>query len=137
MHASAARVVWYRFRITLHRRWGGYLALAVLIGVVGGVAMASMNAARRTYASYPAFLASIGFLAQEIPMYRRFSRSRRRVTRLPSSPSSLGCRRCGESPSPSPSTRRFSRRTGKSAPFSSHMYSWSPARMVSIPARTG
>jgi FtsX-like permease family len=58
MHASAARVVWYRFRITLHRRWGGYLALAVLIGLVGGVAMASMIAARRTYASYPAFLAS-------------------------------------------------------------------------------
>ncbi len=32
--------------------------LAVLIGIVGGVAMASMVAARRTDASYPKFLAS-------------------------------------------------------------------------------
>ena len=37
---------------------GGYLALAVLIGLVGGVAMASVVAARRTDSSYPEFLAS-------------------------------------------------------------------------------
>jgi hypothetical protein len=36
---------------------GGYLALAVLIGLVGGIAMGSMVAARRTYSSYPEFLA--------------------------------------------------------------------------------
>ena len=58
MHEGAARVAWYRFRITLRRRWGGYLALAVMIGLVCGVAMASMVAARRTDASYPRFLAS-------------------------------------------------------------------------------
>jgi hypothetical protein len=53
----AARVAWYRFRATFGRRWPGYLALAVLIGLVGGVAMASVVAARRTDASYPEFLA--------------------------------------------------------------------------------
>jgi FtsX-like permease family len=52
------RVAWFRFRATFRRRWGGYLALAVLIGLVGGVAMGSMVAARRTDASYPRFLAS-------------------------------------------------------------------------------
>src|SRR3984957_19638419 len=49
---------WYRFRATFRRRWAGYLGLAVLIGLVGGVALASVTAARRTDASYPSFLAS-------------------------------------------------------------------------------
>jgi hypothetical protein len=52
------RLAWYRFRATLRRRWGGYLALAVLTGLVGGVAMGSMAAARRTDSSHPRFLAS-------------------------------------------------------------------------------
>jgi hypothetical protein len=51
-------VLWYRFRATFRRRWGGYLTLAVLIGLLGGVAMASLVAARRTDSSYPKFLAS-------------------------------------------------------------------------------
>jgi len=53
----AARMAWYRFRATFGRRWPGYLALAVLIGMVGGVALGSVTAARRTDASYPKFLA--------------------------------------------------------------------------------
>ncbi len=52
------RLAWYRFHATFRRRWSGYLALALLIGLVGGVAMGSMVAARRTDASYPKFLAS-------------------------------------------------------------------------------
>ena len=48
----------YRFGATFRRRWGGYLAIALLIGLVGGVAMGSIAAARRTQSSYPAFLAS-------------------------------------------------------------------------------
>jgi hypothetical protein len=52
------RVAWYRFQATFRRRWAGYLALALLIGLVGGIAMGSVVAARRTYASYPKFLAS-------------------------------------------------------------------------------
>ncbi len=58
MTGPGLRVAWYRFRTTFRRRWGGYLALAVLIGLVGGVALGSLTAARRTYASYPKFLAS-------------------------------------------------------------------------------
>ncbi len=58
MSGPVVRVAVYRLRATLRRRWGGYLALALLIGLVGGVALASLTAARRTYASYPAFLAS-------------------------------------------------------------------------------
>ena len=51
-------VVWYRFRTTFRRRWGGYLAIILLIGLVGGLAMASIAGARRTQSSFPTFLAS-------------------------------------------------------------------------------
>jgi FtsX-like permease family len=56
--ATVWRAAWYRFRATFRRRRGGYLALALLVGLVGGVALGSLTAARRTYASYPALLAS-------------------------------------------------------------------------------
>ena len=52
------RTVWYRFRCTLRARWTGYLALALLLGLVGGVAVGSAAAARRTEAAFPAYLAS-------------------------------------------------------------------------------
>jgi len=58
MNGPVLRVAWYRFRTTFRHRWSGYLALAVLIGLVGGVALGSLTAARRSYASYPEFLAS-------------------------------------------------------------------------------
>lgn len=51
-------VIWYRFLATFRRRWPGYLTIVVLIGLVGGVAMASIAGARRTQSSYPTFLAS-------------------------------------------------------------------------------
>ena len=50
-------VAWYRFRATFRRRWTGYLAIVLLVGLVGGLAMASLIAARRTESSYPTFLA--------------------------------------------------------------------------------
>jgi hypothetical protein len=56
--SQAVRVVWYRFVATLSRRRGGYLALIVLIGLVGGLAMGSVAAARRTQSSFPTYLAS-------------------------------------------------------------------------------
>ena len=58
MNRSAANVAWYRFRVTFRRRMGGFLALAILVGLIGGVAMAAMTAARRTESSYPDYLAS-------------------------------------------------------------------------------
>ena len=51
-------MTWYRFRATFARRWGGYLSVVVLIGLIGGIAMASIAAGRRTQSSYPTFLAS-------------------------------------------------------------------------------
>src|SRR5436305_3435084 len=51
-------VVRYRFRTTLGRRWRGHLGLVLLIGLLDGVAMASIGAARRTQSSYPTFLRS-------------------------------------------------------------------------------
>jgi hypothetical protein len=54
--SHALSVGWYRFRATARRRWGGWLALVLLIGLVGGIAMASIGAARRTQSSFPAFL---------------------------------------------------------------------------------
>jgi hypothetical protein len=58
VNRTATHVLWYRFRATFRRRRSGYLTLAVLIGLLGGVAMASLVAARRTDSSYPRFLAS-------------------------------------------------------------------------------
>ena len=54
----AIRVAWYRFRATFARRRGGYLSLVLLIGLVGGLAMAAVAAARRTQSSFPTYLAS-------------------------------------------------------------------------------
>jgi len=51
-------VAWYRFRTGFGRRWTGYLSVVLLIGSVGGVAMASIAGARRTESSFRQFLAS-------------------------------------------------------------------------------
>jgi len=55
---AVVRESWYRFRTTLRRRWAGYLTLVVLIGLVGGVALAAVAGARRTQSSFPAYLTS-------------------------------------------------------------------------------
>jgi ABC-type lipoprotein release transport system permease subunit len=51
-------VSWYWFRATLSRRLTNYLSIALLIGLVGGIAMGSVIAAQRTSSSYNVFLAS-------------------------------------------------------------------------------
>ena len=48
----------YRFEGTLRHRWGAYLSLVLLIGLVGGLSMGALAAARRTESSFPTFLAS-------------------------------------------------------------------------------
>jgi hypothetical protein len=50
-------VSWYRFRATIGRQWTGYLVLSLLIALLGGLAIGSIAAARRTESSYPTFLA--------------------------------------------------------------------------------
>ncbi len=51
-------VALYRLRATFRQRWGGYLSLVFLIGLVGGLAMGSMAAARRTQSSFATYLTS-------------------------------------------------------------------------------
>ncbi len=51
-------VAWYRFRATFTRRFTSYVSVILLIGLTGGLAMASIAAARRTQSSYPTFLSS-------------------------------------------------------------------------------
>jgi hypothetical protein len=51
-------VAWYRFKTTLRRRWPGYLAIVLLMGLVGGVAMGAIAGARRTQSAFPAYLAA-------------------------------------------------------------------------------
>ncbi len=58
MRSSEARVVRYRSRTTFARQRGSYLSLVILIGLMGGIAMGSIAAARRTQSAYPAFLAA-------------------------------------------------------------------------------
>jgi hypothetical protein len=55
---QAFLVSWYRFRAGFHRRWTGYLSIVLLIGSVGGVAMASIAGARRTDTSFQKFIES-------------------------------------------------------------------------------
>ncbi|MCU1462951.1 MAG: hypothetical protein JWO37_3026 [Acidimicrobiales bacterium] len=58
MNGNVSRVAWYRFRATFGVRRGGYVALVLLIGLVGGLAMGAVAAARRTGSSFAAFRAS-------------------------------------------------------------------------------
>ena len=58
MNNQTYEFAWYRFRATFARRLTAYLSVVLLIGLTGGLAMASVAAARRTQSSYPTFLAS-------------------------------------------------------------------------------
>jgi hypothetical protein len=58
MRRHTIEFAWYRFHSTFARRWTAYLSVVVLIGLTGGLAMASVAAARRTQSSYPTFLKS-------------------------------------------------------------------------------
>jgi ABC-type lipoprotein release transport system permease subunit len=48
--------VWLRLRAELRHQWRGWLALAVLLGLIGGIALAAAAGARRTDTAYPRFL---------------------------------------------------------------------------------
>jgi hypothetical protein len=52
------RPAWYRLRSGFRRNWASYLAIALIIGLVGGVAMGSVAAARRTQSAFPRILAA-------------------------------------------------------------------------------
>ncbi len=58
MNAAALRTAWYRFRATFARQWGGYLAVLLLVGLLGGISMGALAAARRTLASPAVYVSS-------------------------------------------------------------------------------
>jgi FtsX-like permease family len=49
------------FQAELRRRWRSWLAIAVLIGVVGGFVLAAAAASRRTESAFPRFVGAHGF----------------------------------------------------------------------------
>ncbi len=69
MDTSALRVAGYRFRSTFGRRWPGCLAIVLLVGLVGGLAMGSIAAARRTQSSFTTYLASTNPSALTIAVF--------------------------------------------------------------------
>jgi len=77
------RVAWYRFRVGLHRRWPGYLALIVLIGIVGGVSLGSIAGARRSESAFPTFLKSTDPSAMAIDVGEYNPKILKEIARLP------------------------------------------------------
>ena len=58
MSGEALQLASYRFRRSFRRRWGEYLTLVLLVGLLGGLAMGSVAAARRTDSSFSVYWAS-------------------------------------------------------------------------------
>jgi len=58
------RAVWVVFWAQLRHRWRSWLAIAILISLVGGVVMAAVAAGRRTESAFPDFVAAKGFDAE-------------------------------------------------------------------------
>jgi ABC-type antimicrobial peptide transport system permease subunit len=97
------RVATYRLRATFGRRWTGYLAIVLLIALLGGLAMGSIAAARRTQSSFPTFLASTNPSALYVPT----------ASWQPGSPNSAGT-----DPSVTPSLLRLPRVRGAEDEYS-------------------
>ena len=58
MNAQTVRFAWYRYRASFARRLSSYLSIVLLIGVVGGLALAGVAGARRTDSSFATYLNS-------------------------------------------------------------------------------
>lgn len=53
--------IWNVFRAESRRRWASWLALALLVAVVGGTVLAGVSAGRRTASAFPRFVSTYGF----------------------------------------------------------------------------
>ena len=58
MNDAVLAAAWYRFGATFRRRRGSYVAIVLLIALMGGIAMGSIAGARRTQSAFSAYLAA-------------------------------------------------------------------------------
>lgn len=58
MTGPALQVGWFWLRASLRRHWANYLAVVLLVGSLGGLAIGAVAAAQRTASSYNIYLAS-------------------------------------------------------------------------------
>jgi ABC-type antimicrobial peptide transport system permease subunit len=67
--------IWNVFRAESRRRWSSWLALVVLVALVGGTVLAGMSTARRTSSAFPHFVKHYGFDAFVFTSTPSFPRS--------------------------------------------------------------
>ena len=91
-------LVAYYTRATLRRHWRSYAAVALLLGLTGGLSLFAIAGARRTQSSYPRFLRSAN--TSTLGLTYGGLNTARSTPRLPH------CRPCCSRGPTSPSTRR-------------------------------
>jgi hypothetical protein len=113
---SAMGAVWLRLRAELRHQWRVWLALAVLLGVIGGIALTAAAGARRTDTAYPRFLrASHAAQLAVFPPRSGFGGYFRAVARLPQVSSSASAAFLQMS-LPGPGTSPYSGLTAEASP---------------------
>lgn len=80
---AASRAARYRLRAGARRDWAGYLAIVLIVGIVGGVAMASVAAARRTQSAVARILAATNPSDLDIDTGSYSAGTVRAISRLP------------------------------------------------------
>src|SRR5215475_3910903 len=108
--------VWLRLRAELRHQWRAWLALAVLLGAIGGIALAAAAGARRTDTAYPRFLrASHAAQLAVLPTQSGFRGYFRAVARLPQVSAAASAAFLQMS-LPGPGASPFSRLTAEASP---------------------
>lgn len=73
----------YWFRSTLRVRWRGYIGVALLLGVMGGLSLFALAGARRTQSSYPRFLRSVHASTMAVDTGQYDATTSARIAQLP------------------------------------------------------
>jgi hypothetical protein len=67
--AQGFAVARYRARATFRHRWASYLTIVVMVGLIGGLGLGSLAAARRTQSSFSVLLATTNPSDFEVSIY--------------------------------------------------------------------